>query len=92
MGYFNDDSNGGDIDYLKLMQELDSPPPKKIVNTKLIQDLFKKNDINITLFCFRYNIDNFELRNILEGSINFNFNVLHKIATELNVKVKDLLL
>lgn len=60
------------------------------INKSLISDYIKKNNLTISEFCQKCNISQSTFHNIMNNSLDFNVDVLLKLARLLNIEIYQL--
>ena len=63
---------------------------KKVINTCVIENYLKDNNLSKNKFCKNYNFSISTLNNILKNNLHINIKVIFKLAKIINIKVSEL--
>lgn len=63
---------------------------KKVINTCIIENYLKDNDLSKNKFCKNYNFSISTLNNILKNNLHINIKAIFKLAKIINIKVSEL--
>ncbi len=63
---------------------------KKVINTCVIENYLKDNNLSKNKFCKNYNFSISTLNNILKNNLHINIKAIFKLAKIINIKVSEL--